>query len=123
VYLGLLGSADPRTLIGYAYGLGDHGRHKTMTAEKTILGCVAWLLGEGDSSQKPRVRRPRTARVLNRHLLQPLGKTTLPEDGWSPGDTMWRDADKVSKRLMRAGLLLQRSDTEGFGNTSPKTPV
>jgi hypothetical protein len=123
VYPGLLGSADPRTLVGYAYGLGDHGRHKTMTAEKTILGCVAWLLGEGDSSQKPRVRRPRTARVLNRHLLQPLGKTTLPEDGWSPDDTIWRDADKVSKRLMRAGLLLQRSVTEGFGNTSPKTPV
>src|SRR5215208_4182689 len=72
VYPGLLGSADPRTLVGYAYGLGDHGRHKTMRAEKTILGCVAWLLGEGDSSQKPRVRRPRTARVLNRHLLQPL---------------------------------------------------
>src|SRR3712207_7964768 len=51
---------------GYAYGLGDHGRHKTMTAEKTILGCVAWLLGEGDSPQKPSVRRPRTDRKSTR---------------------------------------------------------
>jgi hypothetical protein len=113
----LLGSADPRTLAGYAYALGDHGRHKPMTADKTILGCLAWLLGEGDSSQKPKARRPRIARVLNRHLLRPLDKTALPEDGWSPGDTIWRDAAKVSQRLMRAGLLLQRSDAEGFGNT------
>src|SRR3712207_1434915 len=123
VYRALLGSADPRTLAGYAYALGDHGRRKTMTAEKTILGCVAWLLGEGDSSQKPKVRRPRISRALNRHLLRPLGKTALPEDGWSPDDTIWRDAAKVSQRLMRAGCLLQRCGGEGFGNTSPKTPV
>jgi hypothetical protein len=123
VYRTLLGSADSRTLIGCAYALGDHGRHQPMTAEKTILGCVAWLIGEDDSSQKPKTRRPRIARVLNRHLLQPLGKTTLPEDGWSPDDTIWRDAAKVSQRLMRAGLLLQRSATAAFGNTSPKTPV
>lgn len=63
VYRALLGSADPRTLAGYAYALGDHGRRKTMTAEKTILGCVAWLLGEGDGSQKPKVRRPRISRA------------------------------------------------------------
>jgi hypothetical protein len=123
VYRALLGSADPRTLAGYAYALGDHGRHQPMTAEKTILGCVAWLLGEGDSSPKPKARRPRIARALNRHLLRPLGKTALPEDSWSPDDTIWRDAAKVSQRLMRAGLLLQRCDGGGFGNTSPKTPV
>jgi hypothetical protein len=58
VYPELLGSADPRTLVGYAYGLGDHGRHETMTAEKTILGCVAWLIGESDRAQKPKARRP-----------------------------------------------------------------
>ena len=110
----LLGSADKRTLSGYAYALGDHGRSTKMTSEKTILGCMAWLLGEQDKSQKPKVRRPRIAHVLNNQLLKPLDKPLLPEDYWSPEDTIWRDATKVSQRLMRVGGLVQLSDAEAF---------
>ncbi len=110
----LLGSANKRTLSGYAYALGDHGRSTKMTSEKTILGCTAWLLGEKDKSQKPKVQRPRIARVLNNHLLKPLDKPLLSEDGWSPEDTIWRDAAKVSQRLMRVGSFVQLSDTESF---------
>lgn len=110
----LIGSAHKRTLSGYACALGDHGRSTKMTSEKTILGSMAWLLGEKDKSQKPGVRRPRIARVLNDHVLKPLDKPVLPEDGWTSEDTIWRDAAKVSQRLMRVGFFVQLSDTESF---------
>lgn len=123
MYRTLLGSRDPRALSGYAYALGDHGRPMSMTSDTIILGCVAWILGEQDGSQKPRDRRPKVARALNRHLLGPLDRPLLTEDGWLSSDTIWRDAAKVSERLMRTGYLLQREDSEMFKQRFSKNPV
>jgi hypothetical protein len=113
IYKALLGSVDKRTFAGYAYGLGDHGRTNSKTAEKTISACAAWYAGEyvmeQDGPNKPAERRPRVARVLNRYLLRPLGKPELPEDHWRNEDTIWRDAREVSQRLMRTEYFLQRS--------------
>jgi hypothetical protein len=108
LYVALLGSTDKRTFAGYAYGLGDHERPKTKTAEKAIPACVAWYIGERDETIKPIERRPRVAQILNRHLLRPLGKAELPEDHWRNDDPIWRDAREVSQRLMRAEYFLQR---------------
>jgi hypothetical protein len=110
IYRALLGSTDKRTFAGYAYGLGDHGRPNAKTAEKTISACAAWYVGERDKTIRAAERRPRVARILNRHLLHPLGKPKLPENSWLPDDTIWRDAREVSQRLMRAQYFLQRAD-------------
>jgi hypothetical protein len=110
IYKALLGSTDKRNFAGYAYGLGDHGRHNAKTAEKTISACAAWYVGERNKTVKLVKRRPRIARILNRHLLGPLDKPELPEDYWSGDDTIWRDAREVSQRLMRAEYFLQRAD-------------
>jgi len=108
-YVVLLGSTDKRTFAGYAYGLGDHERPKTKTAEKAIPACAAWYIGERDKTIRPAEQRPRVARILNRHLLRPLGQAELPEDHWRSDDTIWRDAREVSQRLIRAEYFLQQA--------------
>jgi hypothetical protein len=107
-YAALLGSTDKRTFSGYAYALAESGRH---TPQKAVTGSVAWLLGERtNDATPPRVRRPRIAKVLNKHLLAPRGEEKLPEDFWVPDDTVWRDSDALGKRLLRNLYHLQ----EGF---------
>jgi hypothetical protein len=119
-YKTLLGSADKRNFAGIAYALGDHGRSWSKTAEKTIPACVAWYAGErytdkSEDTIKPVERRPRIARILNRHLLSQCGKPELPEDHWRNDDTIWRDAREISQRLMRAEYFLQQA--KGLNNT------
>jgi hypothetical protein len=117
-YLGtLLGSTDKRTFSGYAYALAERGHH---TPEKAVTGSVAWLLGErSNDATPPRVRRPRVAKVLNKHLLAPRGEQKLPENFWVPDDTVWRDASNLGPRLLRNLYHLQ----EGLKQTFPETTV
>src|SRR5829696_9081000 len=85
-YSMLLGSTDKRTFSGYAYALAEGGRH---TPQKAVTGSVAWLLGErSNDATPPRVRRPRIAKALNKHLLAPRGEQQLPEDFWVPDNTV-----------------------------------
>jgi len=112
-YSTLLGSTDKRTFSGYAYALAESGRH---TPQKAVTGSVAWLLGErSNDATPPRVRRPRIAKALNKHLLAPRGEQQLPEDFWVPDNTVWRDADVLGKRLLRNLYHLQ----EGFKQQFP----
>ena len=81
---------------------------------------MAWLLGErSNDATPPRVRRPRIAKVLNKHLLAPRGEQKLPENFWVPDDTVWRDASNLGPRLMRNLYLLQ----EGLKQAFPETTV
>jgi hypothetical protein len=124
MYQALLGSTDKRAFRGYAYGLGEHGRSKTKAAESVILACAAWFIGERDQAiepeppTKPKIRRPRIAQMLNRHLLGPLEKPLLPEDGWEPDDTVWRDARSLRDALQRTWYFLQKS--RNLNNKSAK---
>jgi hypothetical protein len=125
----LLGSTDKRTFSGYGYALAESGRHKP---QKAVTGSVAWLLGESEGTipqeerrsrikkavkppLKPRERRPRIAKSLNKHLLAPRGEEKLPEDFWVPDDTVWRDARGLGPRLMRNLYHLR----EGFKQQFP----
>jgi hypothetical protein len=111
-YSMLLGSTDKRTFSGYAYALAESGRH---TPEKAVTASVAWLLGErSNDATPPRVRRPRIGKVLNKHLLTPRDEQNLPEDYWTPDDTVWRDAAVLGPRLMRMLYLLQESRKQQF---------
>ncbi len=114
-YRTLLGSTHKRTFSGYAYALAESGRH---TPQKAVTGCVAWLLGESTKIIPPRERRPRIAKTLNKHLLAPRDEPQLPEDYWTPDNTVWRDATSVGPRLMRVLYYLQEGRKQQFPQTS-----
>jgi hypothetical protein len=106
-YSTLLGSNDKRALSGYAHALAGSGQH---TPQKAVAGSVAWLLGEKkNNTTPPKERRPSIAKRLNKHLLVPRGEPTLPEDYWTPDDTVWRDAASLGPRLMRVLYHIQEN--------------
>jgi hypothetical protein len=95
----------------FAVGLGDHGRSNPKKPHTTIPACVAWYLGEREENRQPKEgrlrpkdRRPRVAKMLNRHLF---GKHVLVDAPWSPGDSVWEDAREVGPRFDLTLLLLQ----------------
>jgi hypothetical protein len=83
----------------FAVGLDDHGRSKPKKPHTTIPACVAWYLGEREENRqpkkgrlRPKERRPRVAKMLNRHLF---GNHMLVDAPWSSGDPVWEDAREV----------------------------
>jgi hypothetical protein len=92
---GLLRSTKP---VGIAGALDLYGKPSNRTLDKLIPAFVAWHLG---ADVAPATRRPEIARTLNKHLLGPCDKETLPEDSWRSDDTVWRDAKELSKRFER----------------------
>jgi hypothetical protein len=95
----------------FAVGLGDHGRPKTKTADTLIPACVAWYIGERygavepeERRLKPRERRPRVARMLNRHLFY---EHRLADNPYSSSDPVWQDALEVGPRFDLVIYLLQ----------------
>jgi hypothetical protein len=95
----------------FAAGLGDFGRPKTKTARTLIPACTAWYVGERDGYGKPeerrrapRERRPRVAKMLNRHLFY---EHRLDDNPYSSADSVWEDAREVGPRFDLALLLLQ----------------
>ncbi len=94
----------------FATKLGDHDRPRRKTARTTIPACVAWYIGEHYQHSRPAERRPRVAKMLNRHLLKPLGKKMLADDPWSPEDPVWDDANEVGPRFDLARLFFQAHD-------------
>jgi hypothetical protein len=95
----------------FAVGLGDHGRSNPKKPHTTIPACVAWYLGEREESRQPKEgrlrpkdRRPRVAKMLNRHLF---GNHELVDAPWSPGDPVWEDAREIGPRFDLTLLLLQ----------------
>jgi hypothetical protein len=98
----------------FAVGLGDHGRSNPKKPHTTIPACVAWYLGEREESRqpkegrlRPKERRPRVAKMLNRHLFSKFGNHVLVDAPWSSGDPVWEDAREVGPRFDLTLLLLQ----------------
>jgi hypothetical protein len=115
LYALFLGSFDKRNFSGYAYALEDYGRSTRKAAEKTINASLAWFLGEREDNVVPPLeRRPRIARILNKHLLRPCDRPELPEDRWRNDDTIWRDAKQNAPRVMRALYFLQEDRKQQF---------
>jgi hypothetical protein len=96
------------------YGLDLYGKPLDKTAEKVIPAFVAWHVGVGVGGRIYAPDRNRVSRVLNKHLLRPCDKGELPEDQWSPSDTLWRDVEALRLRFAR----LHRA-----GSTRPLPPL
>lgn len=106
----------------FASGLGDHGRPTGGAPDTVIPACVAWYAGERHQEGRPKDRRPRIARVLNRALLSPLGKPLLSE-GRAQGGRFWEDAKRFGGRFDRARLFIQDDERERFNRVLRKAPV
>lgn len=106
----------------FASGLGDHGRPRGGEPDTVIPACVAWFAGERHQDGRPKDRRPGIARVLNRALLSPLGKTTLSEHS-SEGGRFWEDARKFGGRFDRARLFIQDDERDRFNRKLHEAPV
>lgn len=96
------------------YGLDLYGKPLNKTAEKIIPAFVAWHVGIGVEGRIYAPDRNRVSQVLNKHLLRPCGKPELPEDHWSPSDTVWRDVEALRLRFERLN---------GAGFTRPLPPM
>jgi hypothetical protein len=112
----------------FASGLGDHGRPRTKEARTLIPACVAWWVGEheisnNETNHRVSDRRRHVARMLNRHLLGPLGKPLLVDDPYSSSDPVWEDAQEVGSRFDRIRLLLQADEHDAFRRLLQKAPV
>jgi hypothetical protein len=97
-YTGLLGLLRSKKPVGIAHVLDLYGKPIKKTADKVIPAIVAWHLG---AHVAPARTRPEIARTLNKHLLGPCEKKTLPEDRWRNDDTVWQDARELAGRLER----------------------
>jgi hypothetical protein len=98
----------------FALGLGDHGRSNPKKPHTTIPACVAWYLGEREENRqpkegrlRPKERRPRVAKMLNRHLF---AEQVLVDASWSSGDPVWEDAREIGPRF-DLNLHLLQGDT------------
>jgi hypothetical protein len=107
----------------FASGLGDHGRPRPMSPDTLIPACVAWHVGERDQKVKANERRGRVAQMLNRHVLQPLGKPAVWDSPYNPEDLVWNDAKQVGPRFQRVLLFLQDDESGALGPLLPKAPV
>ena len=86
---------------GFAHMLDLYGKPLGKSAEKAILAFVAHHLGGGPGGKIHPKLRTTVSKILNKHLLSPCSLPQLPEDHWSPGDTVWRDADSLDVRFWR----------------------
>ena len=96
----------------FAVGHGDHGRSIRKKPHTTIPACVAWYLGEREENRqpkegrlRPKERRPRVAKKLNRHLF---GNHVLVDAPWSSGDPVWEDAREIGPRFDLSLILVLR---------------
>lgn len=83
------------------YGLDLYGKPRDKTADKIIPAFVAWHVGLGVEGRIYAPDRTRVSQVLNKHLLRPCDKPELPEDHWSPSNTLWRDVEALRLRFAR----------------------
>lgn len=82
------------TLPGRERGSGPQGN--------MIPAVCAWFLGRrGELLSQPALR-PQVARLLNRDLLGPCGKEKLPEQNWTPANTIWRTVESLQPPILRA---------------------
>jgi hypothetical protein len=88
---------------GEGFGFTLSGREKGGAPQRNAIPAVcAWYLGSRGKLIEQAPLRPGVARVLNKHLLRPCVKRTLPEGTWSPADTVWSTVKVVNPSILRA---------------------
>ena len=114
MYEGVRGSMDKRKSSGFVYILGGKERGPGAEPDSLIPACVAWYVGNRGRLIRQHELKPKVAKVLNEHLLNPCGKDTLSETSWDSSQPVWRNAKKWSQAILRIDHALR--DT--FGSLS-----
>lgn len=100
---------DPRILAGVFEVLRPRfvshlsGRQKGVPPkpDNLIPACVAWYMGGRRPGGVANKDKRGVAKVINEHLFKPCDKETLPEDGWTSGNAIWRNATNIAPELQR----------------------
>jgi hypothetical protein len=107
MYEGVRGSMDKRTSGGFVYVLGGKERGPRADPAHLIPACVAWYVGDRGRLNHQHELKPKVARVLNEHLLEPCGKGPLSETSWDSSQLIWRNAKKWSQAILRIDHALR----------------
>jgi hypothetical protein len=77
-----------------------YGKPQRKTPDKLIPAFAAWHVGAVADEEVPSASRPRVARVLNHHLLEPCGLTQLEENNSNSAELVWRDVKVLCPRFI-----------------------
>jgi hypothetical protein len=84
----------------FANRLDFYGKAHKKTPGKLIPAFAAWHVGGKADEEVPSASRPRVARVLNHHLLEPCGLTQLEENDSNSAELVWRDVKVLWPRFI-----------------------
>jgi hypothetical protein len=103
-YKMMLGSVYAGQFKGYSYALP--GRQSgPKSGEKFLTACLAAHVNDHNESSE---LRPRAARLMNRHVLEPCNKPKLQEDSGHARDYVFELEPGASHHLLQAEYLLQQ---------------
>ncbi len=92
---------------GYAHLLGGRERGAGFKADNLIPAVCAWYVGGRGRVNENHALKPMVAKVLNKHLLEPCGKLSLPEDSWDSSQSLWNRTKRVSQPILRVDHTLR----------------
>jgi hypothetical protein len=103
-YKVILGSVYGGRFKGFSYALP--GRQSgPKSEEKFLKACLAAHVNDRKESSE---RRPRAARLINRHVLEPCNEPKLQEDSGHARDDVFKLVPGASHLLLQAEYLLQQ---------------
>jgi len=103
-YKVMLGSVYGGRFKGYSYALP--GRQSgPKSGEKFLKACLAAHVNDHKESSE---LRPRAARLMNRHVLEPCNEPKLQEDSGHARDDVFKLVPGASHQLLQAQYLLQQ---------------
>jgi hypothetical protein len=103
-YKMMLGSVYGGRFKGYSYALP--GRQSgPKSGEKFLKACLAAHVNDHKESSE---LRPRAARLMNRHVLEPCNEPKLQEDSGHARDDVFNLVPGASHQLLQAQYLLQQ---------------
>jgi hypothetical protein len=85
----------------FAERLDFYGKAQKKTPSKLVPAFAAWHVGAVADVEVPSASRPRVARVLNYHLLEPCGLTQLEEKGSNSAELVWGNVRVLWPRFIR----------------------
>ncbi len=107
-YQVISGSVYAKQFKGYAYALPGRQSGPNKAGEKLLKACLAAHVNDHKDLKDFPELRPRAARLMNRHVLEPCNELGVPEYSGHARDSVFETAPDASHNLLQAEYLLQQ---------------